>query len=96
MVPQAEEALEEAVDEPPSLPDAVKFAWSYFLRLNRTRQTGGLGGFSAISHQEMLAYFTLEQTIPETWEVELIRQWDDIALKHFSEEAERQTKASKK
>ena len=90
------EMLEEIAEEPPSLPDAVKFAWSYFLRLNRTRQSGGLGGFSAISHQEMLAYFALEQVVPDPWEVEMIRQWDDIALRHFSEEAERQTKTSKK
>lgn len=58
--------LQEATEsEPPSLPSAAQFAWTYFLRLNQTRQSGGFGGFCAISYQEMLAFFTLEDTYPE-------------------------------
>lgn len=86
--------LQEATEsEPPSLPSAAQFAWTYFLRLNQTRQSGGFGGFCAISYQEMLAFFTLEDTYPEPYELELIRIWDKVALDHFSKEQE---KASKK
>lgn len=40
----------------------------------------------------MLAYFTLEQTFPEPYELELIRVWDRIALEHSAKE---QAKANK-
>ena len=79
---------------PPSLPASAQFAWSYFLRLNQTRQVGGLGGFCSISYQEMLAFFTLEGTTPESYELELIRVWDKIALEHFAKE-QKHTNAKK-
>lgn len=78
--------------EPPTLPLAAQFAWTYFLRLHNTRQQGGFGGFFAISYQEMLAFFTLEQIAPEPYELELIRVWDKIALEHS---AKQQQKANK-
>ena len=85
--------LQEATEsEPPLLPSAAQFAWTYFLRLNQTRQSGGFGGFCAISYQEMLAFFTLEGVYPEPYELELIRVWDRIALEHFSKEQEKATK----
>ena len=77
--------LQEATEsEPPLLPSAAEFAWSYFLRLNQTRQSSGFGGFSAISYQEMLAFFTLEDTYPEPYELELLRLWDNMWLKHYN------------
>lgn len=77
---QAQQLEELKQEEPPSLPEAAVYAWSYFLKLNQTRQIGGFGGFSAISYQEMLAYFTLDQSYPESWEVELIKEFDRVAL----------------
>jgi hypothetical protein len=80
--------LQEATEsEPPQLPNAALFAWSYFMRLHQTRQSGGFGGFSAISYQEMLAFFTLEQTFPEPYELELIRLWDNMWLKHYNKQS---------
>ena len=85
--------IQEATEsEPPLLPSAAQFAWTYFLRLNQTRQSGGFGGFSAISYQEMLAFFTLEDVLPEPYELELIRVWDRVWLEHQNKE---QKKASK-
>lgn len=55
--------------EPPTLPNAAQYAWTYFLRLHQTRQTGGFGGFFAISYSEMLAFFTLENIQPEPYEL---------------------------
>jgi hypothetical protein len=43
----------------------------------------------------MLAYFTLEQIVPEPYEIELIRVWDSIALEHSSKEQQKQAKKSK-
>lgn len=81
--------VEEIIEEPPILPEFAMYAWSYFLRLNKTRQLGGMGGFCAITHQEMLAFFTLEQDWPQPYEVELIRQFDSIALEHYAEQQKR-------
>ena len=85
--------LQEATEEPPLLPSAAQFAWTYFLRLNQTRQSGGFGGFCAISYQEMLAFFILVVVLPEPYELELIRVWDRMWLEHHNKEQE---KASKK
>lgn len=79
-------------NEPPTLPIAAQYAWTYFLRLHQTRQSGGFGGFFAISYQEMLAFFTLEDTYPEPYELELIRVWDRLALEHSYKEQQKATK----
>ena len=85
--------LQEATEsEPPLLPSAAQFAWTYFLRLNQTRQSGGFGGFCAISYQEMLAFFTLEDVLPEPYELELIRVWDKVWLEHHNKEKEKASK----
>lgn len=78
--------------EPPTLPSAAQYAWTYFLRLHQTRQSGGFGGFFAISYQEMLAFFTLENTYPEPYELELIRVWDRLALEHSYKEQQKANK----
>lgn len=88
----AQKILQEAKEEPPLLPSAAEFAWTYFLRLNQTRQSGGFGGFCAISYQEMLAFFTLEGKLPEPYELELIRVWDKMWLEHHNKEQEKQNK----
>ena len=83
---------EEQESEPPTLPTSAQFAWTYFLRLNQTRQSGGFGGFCAISYQEMLAFFTLEDVSPEPYELELIRVWDKVWLEHYNKEQEKPNK----
>jgi len=88
-----QELLQEEIDsEPPILPISAQFAWTYFLRLHQTRQQGGFGGFFAISYQEMLAFFTLEQVFPEPYELELIRVWDKIAIEHEAKEQQKRNK----
>lgn len=93
MIKKKKEQTENAIiEEPPLLPSAAKFAWSYFMRLNQTRQVGGFGGFFAINYQEMWAFFQLEQVMPEPYELELIRIWDGIALKHLNKEKKKTNK----
>ena len=86
----AQKIQEAKESEPPTLPSAAEFAWTYFLRLNQTRQSGGLGGFCAITYQEMLAFFTLEGTYPLPYELELIRVWDKLCVDHNRKELEKQ------
>lgn len=86
---------QETESEPPTLPASARYAWAYFLRLHQTRQQGGFGGFSMITYQEMLAFFTLEQVFPETYELELIRVWDMVARQKFEEQEKQKTKKPK-
>lgn len=51
------------------------------MTLNACRGSNGFG-LSHISHQEMLAFFTLEQIMPDPWQVELLRRFDNVALEH--------------
>lgn len=91
-VPRMEEESDivDKYENPPSLPAQAYDAWSYFLRLHATRQVGGLGGFSAISYQEILAFITVTGTVMETWELELInafdREWMHIAAENSKKE----------
>lgn len=85
---EQQERIKATESEPPLLPSAAQFAWMYFLRLNQTRHQGGFGGFFAINYQEMLAFFTLEGLFPEPYELELIRVWDGVALKHLNKKKE--------
>lgn len=64
--------------------------WSWFMRLNQSRASGGFG-VSAISHQEMLAFFTLESIWPESWELELLRAFDRVALDAFAEQQKKES-----
>lgn len=76
--------MEERDTTPPELPEAAQYAWVYFLHLNQTRQTGGFGGFSFITYQEKLAYFTLEGIQPEPFELELLKAWDKVAYEAYA------------
>ena len=71
--------------ETPKLPESAYLVWSWFMRLNQCRASGGFG-VSAISHQEMLAFFTLEDTWPESWELDLLRAFDRVAMEAFAEQ----------
>ena len=38
----------------------------------------------------MLAFFTLEDVVPESYELELIRVWDKLCVDHNRKELEKQ------
>lgn len=94
-VPKAEEALAQ-VEEPPSLPEPAMYAWTYFVRLHNTRQPGGLGGFCAITFQEIEAFINVTYSDIEPWEIDLIQAWDREFLKIVAEQQERESKKNSK
>lgn len=70
------------------LPDSMKECWGWFLRLNSKRQSGM--GISAISYQEMQAFFNLLGINPELDEIEILEMFDRIAVETISAQQEKE------
>lgn len=65
------------------LPECLRHVWYWFLQLNSQRTSNGFG-LNPITNQELWFFFQLEQVEPESWELNLIRQFDRVALEVFS------------
>lgn len=65
------------------LPESMKYVWKYFSALNRKRQGTGYGPL-AITHSEILSYFTLYGISYDPIEVEIIELLDDIAMEYYN------------
>ena len=64
--------------EGPGLPAGAAHVWEWFCLLHSTRQVGMAA--NPISHLEMQAFFGLEQVAPASWELELLREFDRVAM----------------
>jgi hypothetical protein len=63
------------------IPTGFDYLWAWFIRLNSTRMSTGMGGGKlGISEQEIRAFFLNRQITPRVWEVELIARLDKVAL----------------
>lgn len=71
----------------------MKEYWHWFLRLSNRRPSGM--GVSSIPYSEMLAFFELIGIVPESYEIEVIEAFDRIAMKHYSEQQEKEQKKAK-
>lgn len=69
--------------------------WRDFINLNATRTSNGFG-INAISYSEMEAYFRVNDIKPEPWEIEIIRNFDTVVLKVYSDKSQAEQKKSKK
>jgi len=63
----------------PDLPTGFEYLWSWFARLNSTRQAGF--GLSAITETELRSFFLNRRIEPQEWEIQLILRLDRMALK---------------
>lgn len=73
----------------------MSFVWRYFIDLHNARSFGN--SINPIAYSDMKAYFDLNKIDAMEWEVQAIKQLDNIAMKAYSEEAEKQAaKNSKK
>jgi hypothetical protein len=77
------------------LPQSMYEVWKWFIELNNARSSSGFG-VNPISYTEMDAYFRLQQTVPETWEVNVIRRLDSVALEAYAEQAKKEQAKAKK
>lgn len=82
------------LDVPP-LPSSCLHVWNWFCQLDGSRQSGMAP--NPISYQEILAFFTLFDVFPEEWEVQLIKDFDSEAMKHYAKQmkADEPKKSSK-
>ena len=63
----------------PEIPQCLMHVWSWFLQLNSQRPSNGFG-MNPITNQDMWFFFQLEGIEPESWELNLIRQFDRVVL----------------
>lgn len=76
------------------LPSSFQEYWSWFLRLSNHRPSGM--GVSAIPYSEYVAFFQLLGITPDPWEIEVLEVFDNIALKHYSKQQEKEQAKAKK
>lgn len=60
------------------------------MSLHATRTSNGFGA-NPITYTEMKSYFDLIQIEPEEWEINLIKQFDNVALEVYEKAAEKPT-----
>ena len=61
------------------------FSFQFFLKLHSKRANNGFG-VSQITYLEMKAFFELHQIYPTHYELELIDQFDNVALEIFAKQ----------
>lgn len=66
-------------------------AWQFFLKLHSKRGSNGFG-VNPLSYSEVKAFFDLHQIHPAHYELELIEQFDNVALEVFAKSQEKQKK----
>ena len=76
------------------IPDCLVHVWHWFLQLNSQRTSKGFG-VNPITNQDMWFFFQLEGIEPESWELDLIRKFDQVALQSYSKQRSTSEKADK-
>lgn len=83
------------LDAPAELDEMFLDAWQFFLKLHSKRANNGFG-VSPISYLEMKAFFELHQLYPTHYELELIEQFDNVALEIFAKQQKEKEKQQSK
>lgn len=68
------------------LPESCVPVWRWFIDLHNARGSNGFG-VNPINYTEIKAYFDLMDILPEEWEVNLIKRFDNEALLAYAKEA---------
>jgi hypothetical protein len=64
---------------PVELPIILRDEWEYFLKLNASR-TAGMSSHNPISEQEIYYFFRNRKIDAQSWQIDLIRRLDVVAL----------------
>lgn len=76
------------------IPEELKYIWYWFLMLHNNRSSSGFGS-NPITYQDMWFYFQLEGIEPESWEIDLIKQFDNIYMQNMSEQQKKEQQKAK-
>ena len=78
-----------ALNEVVELPKNSQAIWKIFIDLHNARTNTGFGT-NPIQYSEIQAYTKLYEIELEYWEIDLLRQLDQVVLTFYQEEAEKQ------
>lgn len=76
------------------MPEQLNYIWYWFLMLHSNRSSNGFG-VNPISYQDMWFYFQIEGVEPESWEIELIKRFDNIYMEYISEQQKKEQQKAK-
>lgn len=77
------------------LPDSMQYVWSWFIDLHNARTSNGFG-LNPITYADIKSYFDLYAIEPQEWQVQLIKQLDNIALSAFAKQQKEEAEKAKK
>lgn len=77
------------------LPDSMQYVWSWFIELHNARTSNGFG-LNPITYADIKAYFDLYDIVPQDWQVQLIKQLDNVALNAFAKQQKEEAEKAKK
>lgn len=83
------------LEEVTELPDVFNEVWQWFLRINRKRQSSGFG-VNPIPYYEIQAFFSLIEYQPQSWELEMLELFDEIAMEEYAKEMKKEQKKNNK
>lgn len=66
-------------------------AWQFFLKLHSKRGSNGFG-VNPLSYTEIKAFFDLNKIYPTHYELELIEQFDNVAMEVYSKQQQEKQK----
>lgn len=83
------------LDNLKELPTACYPAWKAFIQLHNSRSSSGFG-INPIPYSEIAAYSAVMKEELDDWEVNLIKEFDSVALAQFAKEQEKANKSKSK
>jgi len=70
------------------------YLWRDFIKLNSSRTSNGFG-VNPISYTEIYAYYSLNKTDIQPWEVEVLEAFDRVVLNLYAKKSEAEQNKSK-
>lgn len=71
----------------PEFPVSLAYVWQWFIGLHNARGSSGFGA-NPITWPDMAAFFGLHRIRPSTFELDLIKRLDSVAMKSMHEKPE--------
>lgn len=76
------------IEELPECPSLYVPLWNDFMMLHSARTSNGYS-MNPLGYAEILSYYTLRGFLPDAADIEILKEFDGVALKHFANESKK-------